>query len=248
MVRIPSDVSISWFLVSLILPGFGFIAAGFLRTGLAMIGVFGAALLTFIVGFGLPCASVAFAIILTIHSISLGVLIGKIVPALRFGGVPLACVGLLVVLYLPLQSGIAKFVMPLELPTGVVIVRSGVPETLGRGDWVAYRIAADHDTVRVRAGLGLDRVLAQPGDAVEFSKSSFTVNGESFPRLDYMPDKGGFILSKGQWFVWPTFSVGLNHAGFINIPGAFLRHSIVSRNDIFGIPCGWWFWRRPHLP
>jgi len=239
--------------LSIVLPGFGFAAIGWRRVGLAAIAVCAAALLVFILGFGLPCATTAVAVTLALHSASLGAVLARLVPHWRAAAAPMACVFLLLAIYLPLQAEIGKFLLPVQAPSGVVIVHLGHPVRLDRGEVVAYRISSRAPSeaeahLYVHDGIGLERLLAQPGDAVEFTPAACLVNGSPIPRREHMPAGGSLILGPDQWLAWTSFAVRSHGMKEEDIAAAFLAHSLVSRRDILGIPLRNWFWRRAVLP
>jgi hypothetical protein len=224
--------------------------AGYRRTGYGTVGLFGVALLMFVIWFGQPLGWAAVTVIIALHSIALGVWLGRMVPQGRLIAVPVAFVVLMAGLYWPLEQGLSRLVLPVQTVDGVVIVNRLVPSTLQRGDLVAFRIAAstDRSQVRTRAGIGLERILAGPGETVRFSEDEFAIGKETWPRRDYMPKSGEIHLGPDQWFVWPTFQVRNHRVDEAGVAAVFLEHSVIPRSELLGVPCKRWFWRKAQLP
>ena len=84
------------------------------------------------------------------------------------------------------------FFMPLESNGKIYVVNPRVrPAVLHRGEWLAYRAErTGSDGVYIQGGMVLDRILAEPGDMLEFGSAEFSVNGVSHVRLRYMPTSG----------------------------------------------------------
>ncbi len=246
---VPPSVSPGQFAVALVVPGLAFLAAGYRRTGFAAIAACVAALLTFVVDFGLPSAWAAASVLMTMHCIGLALQIEKAGLARRIIAVPVAFLSILAFVYFPLQMVVERYFLPLETPDGLVIVKRPAPELIKRGDRVAISVPARNEgQLRIKGGIGLETVLAGPGDVVEFSKDSFVVNGEPFPRLDHMPESGRNILAEDQWFIWPSFAVNNRGVAPATISGYYAEYSVVPRSRILGISCKRWFWHKTALP
>ncbi len=138
---------------------------------------------------------------------------------------------------------------------GQVIVVGHLYSTnsLRAGDWIAYsfagREAYTEGGVYAHAGVDFSPVLAIPGDLVAFSATAYSVNGESRPRLPYMPARGSFRLREKEWFVWPRLAITVHHenSGPV-ITEMLLNMSHVTEDQLIGEPLQRWFWRKQILP
>jgi hypothetical protein len=106
-----------------------------------------------------------------------------------------------------------------------------------RGEWVAYRI---HGVV------GMDRILAGPGDTIRFHPDSFEVNGRFFERVSqHMPTSDEITLDADTYFIWPT-KAAYTHAGD-EISKLLLGLTQIQKTDILGRPYRRWFGQSPAL-
>ena len=134
-----------------------------------------------------------------------------------------------------------------------MIVQRGVAaNSIKRGDWLAYQIAGDsymgerEQSVYLGSGIGLDPVLAVPGDRVRFTAEAMFVNDSALPHAPHMPVQGEFVMSQKVWFIWPSLDIrGGGRVPEANISGTHATHSNgPSRKQIIGRPFKRWFGRR----
>lgn len=85
------------------------------------------------------------------------------------------------------------------------------PDSFRHGDLVAYRIEAwQQDGYYVQAGLGLDRIVATPGDHVRVTDGVLYVNGAPLPpdrgTLGALPELNDFEaeVGSGEYLILPT--------------------------------------------
>ena len=251
MIHLPGGLSPFHFLVSLAVPGFSFVVFGRQILGASFFAVWCAAGVAFVTTLGYPAASVALALLISAHAISIFNLQLHWVRESTTGfKIVLALITLAVValaIYVPLirYSG-RHWVMPLHVRSRVVVVATGASAgSFHRGDWMAYSFSEGNEQrgVHVRRGLGLGPVLAVGGDRIEFGDGSFRVNGISHPSLPYMPAGGELVVPENHWFIWPEPDIS-GHAGAGIVAEALLRQAVVSPGQVVGKLFKRWFWRR----
>jgi len=141
--------------------------------------------------------------------------------------------------------------MPLQVNGRVVIVRHiFLTRTIKPGDWIAYNLSDSNNTyyVRVDSGIAMGPVLAMPGDKVEFSATTLSVNGVSQPRLPNMPITGTFVVPEKRWFIWPDLARhGHGDVSEASISDKLLQLAMVKEEQLIGRPFQRWFWRRQIL-
>ncbi len=159
--------------------------------------------------------------------------------------IPLVCFGVyLVLLYQPAFKG---FQNTLASPQRIVPLNKSVlinPRVaafeLRRGDFIAFH----HAEIRtgnflLRRGLLTGRVLALPGDRIEFTPHSVSINGQSLRREPSMPTEGKIVLRGKQWFVWPTVQFdGLDP----------LHFAVVDQTALMGRAYDRWCFFKQNLP
>ena len=221
-------------------------------------------LLTFMIELGRPAGSLAFGMLLSMHTTGFVTyctpLFGASLPR-RLLLTVLTGVALGLLVYMPARTLLQrKMLMPLQVRGQVVIVHPIFsPGTIRSGDWIAYNISNNHDReeggVYILAGIGfhpglsLGPVLAMAGDRVEFSKTTFSVNGVMHPKLPHMPLIGGLIVPPMRWFIWPDMMVS-EHGNVANaaISSTLLSMALVRKEQLAGQPFQRWFWHRQILP
>jgi hypothetical protein len=136
--------------------------------------------------------------------------------------------------------------MPLESDGKVYVVsRLHSIDALRVGDLVACHVERTGVAgVYIREGYVLDRILAAPGDEVQFDSSQFRVNERSAARRAMMPTSGSVVVPQKTWLVWPSLTtVTRNNVGEDAIASSVLRMALVPRSQIIGKPFHHWFWR-----
>jgi len=179
---------------------------------------------------------------------------GLIVRAL-FG--LLVFVGLSLLLYRPVGWACSRAYVLLPVPRigandvvspGDVLLYQGPwarPESFRRGDLVTYRI--DHQQTSgyyIRAGFGLDRVVAVAGDHVQLAEGRLYVNGacplEGEGPLAALPplDELELDVGPGDCLILPTcldVTLFAGHAGNQRVHQQLIRSvSVVAEDDILG--------------
>ena len=142
--------------------------------------------------------------------------------------------------------------MPLRIGSRVLIVRCGVPpQSIRRGDRLAYEIAGNlwagghGNATYLRTGLGVDPVLALPGDHVRFTGEAMFVNDKALPRAPHMPMQGDFVVPKKVWFIWPSLGItGHGNVAESQIAATLQGAGMIAQRQIIGRPFQHWFGRR----
>jgi hypothetical protein len=233
------------------------------RSGKAALVVCAALLLIFIVFLGFPYANIAFTVLLSIHVLGLvayckPLFAGLQWPSRLMAGL-LLTVAAIVAVYLPLQNLLEhRLFVPLRMHGHVVVVRClGSPGVIHTGDWMAFRVSRDrsfynngagHGVIVVANGVNLAAVLALPGDHVEFTSKSFSVNGLAQPRRPNMPVSGEWTVPEKCWFIWPE--LGIEGHGIVPqtyLTEAAMEIATVHQNQWVGIALKHWFGRRQVL-
>lgn len=234
-----------------VVPGLGFRAAGWDRLARLALCCWATAFVVYLVALGYPTATFAFGLMMSIHVSSILCVLGQ--EWSHWSLVRRALVALSVVfslnqfVYRPFESALENYcLMPVVSEVGpCVINRTRWGQRLNRGDLVAYRIQATGGLARISAGVGIDRILAVPGDVVEFTPTEFLVNGARFPKLHDMPDTGGLTLEPDVWFIWPSVRKTMHgNVGAELISATLLHTAAVQRNKILGKPFGLSLWHR----
>ncbi len=249
--RLAIAISAPKFLLCVLLPGFSFYKAGWRRIGQAIAFAWFAAACTFLLFIGYTMANVAFGLMMSMHVSSVVHLLNRAAPGasvVRRLGLSLAV--LFVVGQLIYATGLlwlqSHLFMPLRSGDKVYVInRLRSIDTLRAGEFVAFhseRIGVNG--VYIREGYLLDRILAAPGDEVQFSSTEFRVNGMAASRRDLMPGSGNMVVPEKTWLVWPSLTtVTRNNVGERAVATAVLHMALVPREKIIGKPFRRWFWR-----
>jgi hypothetical protein len=254
-IHLPDAMSWGPFLAALLIPGLAFRLR---RERLIAYAIMGAYLLlaaVFVIWLGYSVANIAFGLMLSLHATSILFLCNPWMARMRFIFRLLFGVAVLVVLgglvYAPVRGQIQNHcLMPLRVRQEVVVIQTFCRANLvQRGDWIAYRVEGDRlEGAIVQAGLGLRPVTGLPGDEIAFSPDACLVNGAATPRLQGMPDHGGFVVPENHWFVWPEHDITLRgRAAQATADAALLSMSDVAQEQFVGRPFKRWFWRRQDL-
>lgn len=246
---IPAGVSPERFLAALAVPGFAFVAARHVRLGVVVMALAFVCAVVFVVFLGWPICWGAASLLMAVHMIGLAFLLEKAGAARRVKAVLVAVVLVGGCVYGPLFWGISRVFLPLQVDGRVAILKRQAPRELARGGWVGIRVPGGYaDSIRLKGGIWLVRVLGVPGDVVEFSKDSYRVNGESFGALDYMPTKGRVVLGQDEWFVWSSLNIRNHGVDRERVSGFLMGYSVIPRSRVLGVPCKTWFGRKIELP
>jgi len=249
--RLRIEIPAGIFLLCVLLPGFSFYEAGWKRIGQAVVLAWLAAACVFLLFLGYVTANVAFGLMMSMHVSSVLHLLNRALPGMnvpRRLGMSLAV--LFVVGQLIYAAGLSWFqnhlFMPLQSGGKVCVVNRLRPiDAVRTGDLVACHAEVTAlDGVYIREGYLLDRILAGPGDEVQFDAIEFRVNGVPSARRELMPRSGWVIVPEKTWLVWPTLTtVTRNNVSEDAIAKSVLRMALVSREQIIGPPFHHWFWR-----
>jgi type IV secretory pathway protease TraF len=251
------------FVLALAVPGYSFVDAGWRRVGLWMAGAWCCLALIFIVWLGYAVAGLAFGIMISLHVSSVLHALNRMTPGASIWWRLLLSVAVLIIVgQLVYASGLdllqSRLLMPLRAGDKVVIVRPiTVTAPLRRGELVACATGGTFvrgepgggrgifGNVNIRGGHFLDRVLAGPGDRVEFTPTECRVNGTATARLPLMPATGVVVVPEKTWFVWPTLhTVTWQKVSSEVVGGAVLDIALVQREQVIGRPFKRWFWRK----
>jgi len=257
--QMPGALSLTQFFLALAVPGFAFFVLGRRILGRLLVAGYALGTIVFVVGLGYPVSSLAFGLMMSVHATSIIFLESLWLAKDRFGVRLFAgfCTMLAVwgLLYAPALSLVENhWLIPLRMGNQVLVVKRTAGNSLHRGDRVAYKISeerawsARENRVYVRAGFGIQPVLALPGDHVRFEHRKVFVNDRSFAAVPYMPEDGEFVVSEKTWFVWPAFDINLHGAiAQSDISGTFQQLAMVPEKEIIGKAFRYWFWRRQTL-
>ena len=242
-VHLPAGISPFQFLLSLIVPGAGFVVRGRRMWSAAVFGIYVLSALIFLVALGHPLASLGFGLLISAHAIGVFYLTlpwlrntsppSKIVTALA------TLVGVWLVMYLPLITLAERhWFKPLRAGDQVMIVSPRVnPGSLQRGEWVAIAVGEENRSgLRVNSGVAWGPVVALGGDRIEFGDKTFRVNGgASQALLPRMPTAGEVVVPENHWFVWPNLVISAYGMGVAaNGMGAWMRAAMVSPDQFVG--------------
>jgi hypothetical protein len=229
-VHLPSGISFRSFVVSLLIPGWGFRARGGVGLAGPVMAMCAVLALAFVVFLGRPLANLAFGLLLAAHTVSVYYLV---LPLLQEARYRFRFVFILVLLtmfafagYLPIRDYLqSHWLMPLSYHGHVVVVnRKASPSDLHVGDVAAYQIE---------------------GDLLVFTPNHLLVNGVAQPRRPQMPVSGEFSVPEKYWFIWPDFDI--SNRGNVSteaVASAMVSRAIVSPNQLVGKPFARWFHRR----
>lgn len=214
-------------------PGLVFLVRGQRRLGAVLMGLWLVALTECLIGVGLSNASLFFALASMIHSISAITVLrdvwterqneeNKARPVI-FG------ILLVTLLYYGVFQNqvLDRLVVALRVGHQLVLINPRTkPDSLGLGDWVAYRVSARGNS------LGFGQILGLPGDKVQFSPGAVAVNGLRYERVSpQMPKAGEWTVPYDRFLVWQ------GRYGWV------FGVVLVDRPDVMGRPHKSWFGR-----
>jgi hypothetical protein len=260
--HLPDGVSAAAFTAGLLVPGLAFFVRKQRLIGQVVSLGYGVLALIFIVWLGHPIANLAFGLMLSAHVTSVTFLLNPWLAGSRFGfRLATGLILLLVIgvgLYVPLRQELeAKCFIPLRIKNDVVVVQTfSTPNSVNRGDWIAYSLDSlsvgdahrQGGAVRTQAGIGCRVVLGVAGDRVRFTPQTFEINGVAQPRLPHMPVEAEFVVPEKHWFIWPELAISNPaNAAEAAISATLLQLATVSEAQFIGKPFKRWFWRRQTL-
>ena len=242
----------SRFFFGLIVPGFSFLDAGWGTMGKATMIGWTLAALVFLIWLGYAAANIAFGLMMSMHVSSILYLHNRAFPEmpvlrrLMFSIMVLLIVGQ-VVYVSGLKLCQSYVFMPLRVGEKTYVInRLGDPGTLRRGDFVAcHAEATSADSVRIREGYILNKVIAVPGDRIDFKPGQFAVNGVLYTDLPRMPESGTTVLDQHTWLVWPSLETVVKmNVNPQSVSAAVLKMAKIERGQVIGKPFRRWFFRK----
>ena len=258
--RLRPSVTLSglcWVL-SLVVPGLAFLLVGRRLLGWLVFGAYVSAALVLVAGLGYPLADVGYGLVVSLHATSIFFVELLWLKEARLWIKLVAALATLFVvwglIYAPLVGSVEhRWLMPLRQGDRVFIVRRGVAaNSIKRGDWLAYTISGDRyigeggeQGLHLRSGLGIDPVLALPGDRLRFTPQAVFVNDKALPRAPHMPVQDELVVPEKVWFIWPTIDIsGHGRVTEASISTTLQQTAMVSQKQIIGRPFKHWFGRR----
>ena len=250
----PSELSGRDFLLGLICPGHAFSALGKKLYGRWLKRLYGLASVVFLVALGHSTGTLAFGLMVSIHTISILFLLDgwwrgmNWVARCGLALLTLASLGQLT--YRPLVRQMAKHVaVPLTIGDRIIVVNPRArPSHVRVGDTVVYAMEEQNrGGLHLESGFGMETVLAQSGDHIRFGPEGVEIDGRVSPRQTYMPVSGEMIVPEKHWLIWPHLNVSGGHGGE-NISVAMLQVAVVSERQFTGRPYTRWFWTKQTLP
>jgi hypothetical protein len=225
--------------------------------GSLVVAAYVSAAVVFVARLGFPDANVGYGLLISLHATSIIFMEGLWLKEAGFGTrLAVAFITLFAVwglMYAPLV-GFAEhhWIMPLRVGDRVVVVQRRVAaSSIKRGEWLAYQITGDRymgeqeQAVYLGSGIGLDPVLALPGDRVRFTPQAMFVNDQALPRAPHMPVQEEIVMPEKVWFIWPNLDMrGGGRVPEASISGTLQRIAMVSQKGIIGRPFKHWFGRR----
>ena len=243
-------------LLSLVLPGYIFVALGFRKTGIAFIVGYFITLIVTLAAIGMPQAAFGWGLMLSAQAICILHLLvirsrGNISLLHRIGMAFLVIAALAGLVYMPVHHLVAKYVAaPLYTNREFIVVNPrSDPDDIRLGDTVAYHVEPDAGRgYRIEEGANYGKVLAEEGDRVVFFSDRVEVNGIPHAPLRGMPHEGEITVEPGSWFIWPAFIFSFQFPANIDIPTILRDNAIVSKELLIGKPYTRWFMRdQSHL-
>ena len=257
-IRMPKEITVGGIILGFLVPGLAVYIRGPRFWGKIALSACALLFLLFIVWLGYPFGNYAFGLMLSIHTsgfvyyCSPVLLNADIWRRILFTIAILLGLGLF--LYTPTRSVIQDhWLTPLRANGRVFVMQKFSPaQGVKRGDWIAYSLSGHifsnhgYEDSYGRNGMGLGPVLAVPGDHVEFSAKTFSVNGVPQPLLPHMPASGNLVVPENHWFIWPSFSIS-GQGNEARISELMMSAATVPENQFVGKPFKRWFWRKQIL-
>ncbi len=251
--HLPGGLSPVDYVLSLVIPGYSFMAVGRHTVGLSILAAWSAVGIIFLAALGYPTGNVAFALVISAHAVSIYYAHTRSVPDAGIGGrlgIGVAIVFLVTAcVYVPLTYYCGRhWIMPLHVRDQVVVIAAKPwARHFDRGELMAYSVSEEGALrgVHVGNGFGVSAVLAVSGDTVEFEAGAFRVNGVLHRSMAHMPVSGGMVVPENHWFVWPELDIRTGgNVTEATISDAMLKLGVISPERVVGKPFNRWFWRR----
>jgi hypothetical protein len=251
-IQAPCNLPLGKALLSLFIPGLSLRFLGRPWIGQWILTGYCLCLVTFIVLLGYPMSNYAFGMMISAHVTSLLPLLGNyleetpLLKRLLLSLCVAAVTGLLV--YVPLFHWFeSRYYAAYQMKGQVLVVdRRCPPESLRRGDWMAYEMSAHSGPgIYARAGTGIDQVLAVAGDRIQFTPKALFVNGELHARHPRMPRSGEWVVPKKHWFVLPSLAIEVRGNVDQNNVDAWVQDiALVQESQVTGKVLRHWFGRK----
>jgi hypothetical protein len=243
-------------MLSLALPGLAFLIRGRRIIACLVAAGYLVSALVFIATLGFPAANVSYGLLISLHATNIIFVEGLWLRDSRIGFKLVAAFATVFAVWGLVYAPLVNFAehhwfMPLRQGERVFVVRCSVPaSSIKRGDWLAYEITGDRyggdreQGVLLSGGIGIDPVLALPGDRLRFTPQAVYVNEQAFPLAPHMPTQGEFVMPQKMWFIWPTLDIYRGVRGTeASISATMERTAMVAQKQIIGRPFKRWFGR-----
>jgi hypothetical protein len=240
-------------LLAVLLPGFGFYAAGRPQLGKWALRAIAFLLLIHILFLGYAVANVAFGLLVSIHICGFLFLLqpqfSNLSPGRRLLNSLLAVVVFWVGIYLPMQRWVQRYVLfPVRTGDKVLVLHAGVnPATIKRGALVAFQTEDRlfFQGMLMHRGLFLGPVIALPGDKVDMLPDKLVINAVPRARLPRMPSNRSITLNQNCWLIWPEVTISRGNATSAEALTDFIWSvATVYPDQMRGTPFARWFWRK----
>jgi hypothetical protein len=243
--------------LSLLVPGAAFLLLGRRLVGWLFLATYVLAAVVFVVALGFLAAGVAYGLLIGLHATSIvfveGLWLKESTLRVRLATALLTLFAVWGLIYSPIVKFTERhWFMPLRMGKRVIVVRRGVaPNSIKRGEWLAYEIPGDQYRgehaagTYLESGYGIDPVLALPGDRLRFTREALYVNDQELPLEPHMPVQQELVLSEKVWFIWPR--LGISRDGVwteASISATKQRIAMVTQTNIIGRPFKRWFGRQ----
>ncbi len=224
----------------LLIPGLMWRRRGRTKLGNGVLAAWAVLLVVHVTTLNVSLANLAATAASMLHAISAAAVLGVIYPEWQGLSRVLKTVLFTSLLVIVIYSiGLRNLVAPFAqrvTSQGVTVMTHGngwfARRPWMQGEWVVYRFP--------NGIVGMDRILAGPGDTIRFHKHSFEVNGRHFERISkLMPSDGDVYLDKGIYFIWPTTAM-FNHGGGEDLPEWLLSLTKIPASAIIGRPYRRW--------
>ncbi len=248
-IQLPRIQGLLRVMASVAIPGLAFHLTGPRLTARIIWAALPLLFLVFLVGLGTFISEAAFAVIIGTHVASVSHLMrplmirNRLALQMVFGVVLFLAAS--VFLYIPAREWFHLHVaLPVTIRGQVVVINPRADATtVHRGDVVAYRFDSwARQNIRVREGLGLEPVLAMPGDRLVFGDGIMYVNG-SLQRLPLSARAwGSLVVPEHCWFIWPQLD-SFNRGTVRGVEDTLRGLALVDQGQLAGRPYRWWFFR-----